>query len=247
MSDDLQLYESRYHGPFNHSIGKLLHIQQWTRPDITFSVTRLASFTKNPNKHAFLALEHLMHYLHTHSHEPIFYPRQRLGPEHPITYKFSQKQSSTYSLSSSYVYFVDSAFGNILPNRRSMQSNKGLLNGVIVAWSTNIQTSIAADSTDAELKSIYSAVKKVTSLRHFLTSSSIHDLLQQPTIIYADNQAAINIIEQNKISDRSRHLDIPVTFSHEKYEQQYFRLTHIDTKLKGLGADVERINVKWEG
>ena len=48
--DDLQLYESKFHGPFNHSIGKLLHVQQWTRTDITYAVTHLASFTKNPNK-----------------------------------------------------------------------------------------------------------------------------------------------------------------------------------------------------
>ena len=67
-SDTLHQYETRYHGPFNHTLGKLLHIQQWTRYDINFAVTRLAAFTKNPNKVAFHALEHLMWYLHTHSH-----------------------------------------------------------------------------------------------------------------------------------------------------------------------------------
>ncbi len=58
--DDLIMYEKRYHGAFNHTIGKLLHIQQWTRYDIHYAVTRLATFTQNPNKHAFIALEHLM-------------------------------------------------------------------------------------------------------------------------------------------------------------------------------------------
>ena len=123
-----------------------------------------------------------------------------------------------------------------------MQSNTGLLNVVIVSWSTNIQSSIAADSTDAELKSLYSAVKKITSLRHFLTSSSIHTLLQHPLIVYADNQAAINIIEQNKISNRSRHLDIPVTFSHEKFDHKYFQFTHIDTKLNAADASTKPLS-----
>ena len=44
------MYETRYHGPFDHTIRKLLHIQQWTRQDISYAVTRLASFTKSPNK-----------------------------------------------------------------------------------------------------------------------------------------------------------------------------------------------------
>ena len=71
---DLNMYETCYHGQFNHTIGQLLHIQQWTRPDISYAISRLASFSRNPNKPAFLALEHLMQYLHTHKHEPIFYP-----------------------------------------------------------------------------------------------------------------------------------------------------------------------------
>ena len=58
---ELESYETRFHGAFNYIIGKLLHIQQWTQPDINYAVTRLASFTQNPNKQAFLALEHLMH------------------------------------------------------------------------------------------------------------------------------------------------------------------------------------------
>ena len=54
--NELRCYEKRYHGAFNHTLGKLLHIQQWTRADIIFAVTRLASFTCNRNKPAFLAL-----------------------------------------------------------------------------------------------------------------------------------------------------------------------------------------------
>ena len=88
---DLELYEQRYHGAFNHTLGKLLHIQQWTRADINFAVTRLAMFTRNLNKPAFLALEHLMRYLHSHLHEPIFYPKEMQTSPQRIKYVFSPK------------------------------------------------------------------------------------------------------------------------------------------------------------
>ena len=231
VGSDLELYESRFHGPFNHTIGKLLHIQQWTRPDINYAVTRLASFTKNPNKPAFIALEHLMQYLHTHVHNPIYYPSIPATTTRPITYNFSPTQTRTYYLPSLPVYFSDSSFANILPQRRSMQSNCSLFNGTITSWSTNIQTTIAADPTDAELRSLYSTIKKIISFSHFLTSSSFTDAISSPIQLYADNNASINIIQQNKISPRSRHLDIPVTFSYEHLQKKYFLLDHINTKL----------------
>ena len=238
-ADTLQTYETRYHGPFNHTIGKILHIQQWTRQDINFAVTRLAAFTRNPNKLAFQALEHLMRYLHTHFHEPIFYPRKPLGPPQTITYQFSPTQSMEYILPSHIAYFSDSAFGNILPERRSMQSNNVFLNGVIIGWTTNIQSFIAADSTDAELKAIFSTVKKIVSFSHFLTSSSINFMTTQPPTLHIDNKPAINIVKQNKISNRSRHLDIPVTYSFEKLHQKYFQLSHIDTKLNAADTSTK--------
>ena len=237
--DTLQIYETRYHGPFNHTIGKLLHVQQWTRQDINFAVTRLAAFTRNPNKPAFQALEHLLFYIHTHAHEPIFYPRLPLGPPQTITYRFSTSQSQQYTLPSYVVYFSDSAFGNILPDRRTMQSNNSFLNGVIISWTANIQSCIAADSTDAELKALFCTVKKLVSFSHFLTSSSISFPTALPTTLYVDNKPAINIVQQNKISNRSRHLDIPVTFSYEKLQQKYFRLIHIDTKLNAADTSTK--------
>ena len=112
-----------------------------------------------------------------------------------------------------------------------MQSNCGLFNGVVTSWGTNIQTSIASDSTDAEIRSIYTTTKKIVAFTHFLTSSAIHDICQQPVALYADNTSSINIVRQNKISSRSRHLDILVTYSYENSERQYFTLKHIDQKL----------------
>ena len=135
---DLQHYETRYRGAFNHTIGKLLHIQQWSRPDLNYAISRLAVYAKSPTPMAFEALEHLMQYLNTHMHEPFFYPRRQIGKDEPITYKWSNHQTSTYTTKTTYIYHVDAAFANILPDRRSMQSNVGLLNAVIVSWGTNI-------------------------------------------------------------------------------------------------------------
>lgn len=45
-----------------------------------------------------------------------------------------------------------------------MQANVGLLNGVVTSWTSNIQSSISADSTNAETKAIFHAIKRATTL-----------------------------------------------------------------------------------
>ena len=94
-----------------------------------------------------------------------------------------------------------------------MQSNCGLFHGIIITWSSNIQTTIATDSIDAELRSLYCTNKCIILFSHFLTSGGFPDATQYPIQLYPDNNASIKIIQQKKISPRSQHLDIPVTFS----------------------------------
>ena len=129
---------------------------------------------------AFQALDHLMAYLYHHMHEPLFYSSKPIGPDELVTYHWSKKQTSTYSTKSTYVYHIDAAFANILPDRRSMQASIGLLNGTIVAWTANIQSSIAADSTDAETKAIFHVSKRACAFRNFVTSASFDKIVNTP-------------------------------------------------------------------
>ena len=238
-STDLPEYEHRYHGPFNVTIGRLLHAQQWTRPDLNYAISRLAVFLKAPTALAFEALDHLMHYLLHHSHEPIFYPSRRLKDNEIITYQWSKTQHSSYSTFGSFVFYSDSAFGNILPHRRSMQSNKTTLNGVIVDWSSNVQSKVAADSTDAEVTALYATCRKAVALRHFLASGQFPSDLMPPIIIFADNEAVIGLMKSNKLTYRSRHEDVPIAFCYENYLLGYYKIYHISHKLNAADASTK--------
>ena len=236
---DLHEYETKYNGAFNQTIGKLLYIQQWTRPDLNYTISRLAVYTKSPTSMAFHALEHLITYLKHHLHEPIFYPAKPIGPDELVTYQWAKQQQSTYTSKTTYTYHVDAAFANILPDRRSMQSAVGLLNGVIVAWSCNIQSSIAADSTDAETKAIFHASKRACATKNFITSAKLDPIINTPPHIYVDNQATIGLIKSNKLTSRSRHLDIPIAFAHDRLTLGYYTIGHIPSKLNAADSSTK--------
>ena len=120
-----------------------------------------------------------------------------------------------------------------------MQSTVGLLNAVIVAWSCNIQSSIAADSTDAETKAIFHVSKRACALKNFITSAHFDPILNTPPHIYIDNQATIGLIKTNKLTSRSRHLDIPIAFAHDRLTLGYYTMEHIPSKLNAADSSTK--------
>ena len=171
----------------------------------------------SPTSMAFLALDYLMSYLHHHLHESIFYPKKPISPDELVTYTWLRQQQTTYTTKSTCIYHIDAAFANILPDQRSMQSSIGFLNGVAISWSCNIQSTIAVDSIDAETKAFFYVSKKACALKNFLSSTNLHPVINTPPHIYADNCATIGLIKTNKLTFRSRHLEIPVAFTHDRY------------------------------
>ena len=112
-----------------------------------------------------------------------------------------------------------------------MQSHVLTINGVAFSWSANIQRSIAKDSTDAEVKAVLHCVNRLVSLRIFLTSCSFNDLIKRPITLFIDSTACIKVIRSNKVSSRTRHLDVAVNYSHEYIQFGYFKPCHISNTL----------------
>ena len=103
-TSELQQYEEQYNWPFNVTIGKLLHVQQWTCLDImNYAISCLAIFLKAPITMAFEAFNHLMECLYHPISEPIFYPSRPLISEEIITYNWSLSQQTSYSTFGSFV------------------------------------------------------------------------------------------------------------------------------------------------
>ena len=140
-----------------------------------------------------------MNYLLNHLHEPIFYPSPLLWDHEIVTYAWSPTQQSSHTTFGSIVLYSDSAFANILPHRLLMQYHIATLNGVAIDWTSNIQTKIAADSTDAEVITLYSTCHKVITYQHFFASGQYTSDLIKPIVIFSDNEAAVGLMKSNKL------------------------------------------------
>ena len=138
-------YEKWYSRPFNVTVGKLLHIQQWTCSDLTHAISRLELFLK----------AHLRHRITLWNIYIIMYIGQFFSPYRPnineeiITYDWSPKQQTIYStFFGSLVLYSNSVFTSILWYRCTIQSNVTTLNGVTIDWTCNIHSKVIADLTN---------------------------------------------------------------------------------------------------
>ena len=67
---------------------------------------------------------------------------------------------------------------------------------------------VKLSTDDAEFTSLRAPLKAILSLRHLLVEIGFGDLVEEPTIIYEDNQAAVRMTENATSNRRSKHIDV---------------------------------------
>ena len=107
---------------------------------------------------------------------------------------------------SKLICFVDAAYGNNPTKRRSTTGYAVTYGGGTILYQSKAQSITALSSTEAELIAAVTAAKNIKYMRSIL--EELGHPMEGPTPIYEDNQSAIEIINANKPTGRSRHIDI---------------------------------------
>jgi len=114
---------------FARLLGELQYIVNTIRPDITYAVNRLASYTANPSLQHNIAVKQILRYL--------------AGTQsHGIVYKAHPQQKNLYG-------YADAAYGNA-DNRGSTMGYVFLVADGAITWCSKKQIATALSSTEAE-------------------------------------------------------------------------------------------------
>ncbi|XP_071940012.1 uncharacterized protein [Coffea arabica] len=158
-------------------IGSLMHLMNFTRPDIAYAVCRLSRYTHNPNREHWFALVRLMKYLRG-------------------TMNFGILYSGFPNVLEGY------SDANWISDPNDTKSTSGYvftLGGGAVAWKSARQTIIARSTRESEFIALELTGSEADWLRNFLVNiPPIKDLLS-PVSIHCDCQAAIAIAKINLI------------------------------------------------
>jgi hypothetical protein len=185
-------------------VGSLLYVAQWTRPDISFSVSELSRFVSNPGK------------VHLEQAKRVFrYLKQTLS----LHLEFSSSSVPGSPVENNQLWgYVNSDWAGCPDTRRSSSGYVLMLNGSAVSWRCKRQSVYALSSAEAEFIAASSMVQEVIFLRKFLANLGFEQT--NPTPIYADNETCIHWSEGSVGgSDRAKHIDLRKHFVHDACQQ----------------------------
>ena len=196
--------------PYASLVGTLMYAQICTRPDIAFVVGVLGRFQSDPGLDHWRAAKKVLRYL-----------------------QGTQDYMLTYSRSDSLevVGYTDSDFAGCPDSKRSTSGYIFLLANGAVSWRSTKQKLTAASTMEAELVACYEAITQAIWLRNFIIGLKVVDSISKPIRMFCDNAGAVSSINNGKVSNGNKHMDIKYLVIKEKCDENKVSVKYISTVL----------------
>ena len=183
-------------------LGELLWISQRSRPDVSFSVSLLASWVhRNAQEVIKLALR-VLSYVATTKEECLHFERQSSRGEPPL------------------VCYTDASFSPY--GGRSVSGLAIVVQGCLVSWRANKQAFVVLSSSEAELVSATEGVVQAQSLMPLL--QELGTTCKQ-VALRVDNTSAIHLLH-GRGANRTRHLRVRAAYVSELIESGEVAVEH---------------------
>jgi hypothetical protein len=206
-------------------IGKLMYLAILTRPDISFALGRLSQYLGDPAEFHMSAARHILKYLRSTQDQGLVFNGM------------NQRGLIGYS---------DSDFASTRSDRLSILGNVFMVADGPVSWMSKKQKSVATSTMDAEYMAMCAAAKQsqwiALTLRdmgsaHLIGQSAFQPTLKQkmkymiasPVLIKGDNQAALGLVRDAQISDRSKHIDVAYHYQRDLLKKNRLRVEFVGT------------------
>ena len=187
---------------YSQLIGSLMYLSVCTRPDISQAVGALARYMSAPTTTHWQAAKGVLRYI--------------VGTtNYGIT--FGGRDLEAY---------CDADFAGDLDTRRSTTGYVFILGGGAISWSSRLQPTVAASTTEAEYMAAAYAIKEGLWLKTLLSEIGL-DASTMP--IHADNQGAIKLLKNPVFSMRSKHIDVIHHFARERVARKDVSFKYIPT------------------
>jgi hypothetical protein len=192
-------------GRYAELVGRLMYLATCTRPDLSYSLGVLARHMHAPTQRHWTAAMGVVRYLNG---------TMGLG----LTYS----RDGNPAISG----FCDADYAGDQDTRRSTTGFVFMLAGGAVSWSSQRQRTVAVSTTEAEYQAAAGATKEALWLRH-LAADMAHPV--QSVAICSDNQAALTLLANPVLSQRSKHIDIQYHMARERVLRGEVSFSYIPT------------------
>jgi hypothetical protein len=193
--------------PYASAIGSLNYISVATRPDISYSVNRLAQFVSSPTIEHWTAVQRIFKYLLS-------------TKNYGITFGHQKTIDSELDL----IGYSDADFAGDVQDRRSTTGWIFRANGGAISWSSRKQRLVTRSSFESELVASSQATAEALWFQR-LTKELQIDL--KPIPLYMDNKSAIAFNTAHVSHERTKHIDVHYHYTKENIDQGNITLYHV--------------------
>lgn len=244
------------HKLYQKGIGSVMYAAIHTRPDIAFTVGRLSQYLSDPAKHHGQALKGLLRYL-----------RSTIN----LRMVFSISGSLGTSGSPKLIGYSDSDYAADKLHRKSILGYVYMLGGGPISWMSRKQKSVATSTTEAEYMAMSICSKEGLWLMQVLKDTGFTEYLgnerddisiaedekhqeASPIRLLGDNQAALTLVRDAHIHDRSKHIQVAYHNVRDLQQRRQIAVEFVpscdmvaDGMTKPLPRDKFRIFIKQLG
>ena len=171
---------------FARLLGELQYVANAMRPDISYAVNSLASYTANPSLQHTTALKRVLRYLAGTRSLSIIY---RGDVENP-----------------NFIGYTDTSYSNTDDNK-SISRYMFIASGGAITWSSKKQITQALSSTEAEYVAMSEAAQEACWLHSLHLELGILQT-NAPTLLHGDNEGSITMAKNPVFHKRAKHIDI---------------------------------------
>ncbi|UYV68970.1 hypothetical protein LAZ67_6001864 [Cordylochernes scorpioides] len=186
-----------------------LYLANCTRPDLMFSVTRLAQFASNPGRRHWQAAKHVLRYLHGSINLSLVYRRTD---------------------SNDVCAYSDADWASDIDDRRSNSGTAITIGHSLVIWKTSKQKCVSLSTMEAEYLALSQTTKEAVWIATILKELKFLSNFAFPLIIHCDNRSAIDFSKNNVENNRSKHIDIRYHHVRERIISGEIKIVYIPTK-----------------
>ncbi len=197
-------------------VGALLYLSLCTRPDISHSVHCVSKYIKSPGPEHWKACKRILRYLRATTKLGLLYERD-------ICRVNLEASKHTVELTA----YCDADWSGDVDDRKSTSGMAIYVDGCLVHWASKKQATVSLSSAEAEYMSISSTVQELKWIQSLLTELDL--LSDTAPILYCDSQSAIQISENDKHHNRTKHIDIRHHFVRDAIRANRLELKWLQT------------------
>ena len=195
---------------FRSGVGKMLHMMQWSRPEMWNAVRELSRRMSKCNKAHTKAMLRAMKYCQdTKDQGWVLKPTRRWNGKDK-TFKFKIEGQS------------DSNFATCPETRKSITGFVVKLEDAVVAVKSGMQKIVALSVTEAEVIAMIQCIQEMMYIKKILESMELR--VKLPMIIKVDNKGAVDLANGWSISGGTKHMEVRIAFARELKENGIIRV-----------------------